>query len=253
MSDQNDVFSEQITQEPTSSNNEEAAPKNEALDAIVAKLAAITREDGTPKYDDIDKALDALKASQDHISVLESDNKSLKAKADEAKKLEEIVQRLGGNMNNEEKPEAKTNVSNGGLSEEAAIELVKKVLQGERQTSVAVNNVKRVNDTLIEKHGDEGARKLVAERAKALNMSLERFKQLSAESPDAALALIGGGTSTPSPSTSSFNLNGKPKEELVVKRPEKSLLSGPGATDKARREYLAQIKANVYKRFNVET
>lgn len=236
------VFEEQEETNPEEK-NEAAKPSD--LDVFVDKLMAITREDGTPKYDSIEKALDALKNSQDHIKSLEADNAELRRQTEVAKQLDEAIKKLGGNMNNEEKPKTETTVDKGGLSEEAAVELVKKVLNEAKQTDAAVNNLRTVNDKLKSKYGEK-ASEVVASKAKELGTTPDKLKQLSIENPNLVLSLFGANTNgSTNPSTSSHSVKSEIKRE-EIKRPEKSLISGVGATDKARKEFMARIKEEVY-------
>lgn len=227
-----------------------AAPQQ--LDIFVDKLMAITDENGRPKYDSIEKALDALSASQAHIKQLEAEQTQLRDEVAKAQTLEEVVKRLGGKVDdNAEKPKVETPPS-GGLSEEQAAELVRKILNGEKQKDSAITNLKSVNDTLVQRFGDK-ASEVVMQKAKELGTTAQQLKELSASNPNMVLALFGGSTSSPSATSSSFNLSGyKPKQE-ELKRPEQSLISGPGATDKKRMDFMAQIRANVYKKYGVET
>ena len=66
-------------------NNNNAA--SEGVDLLVNKLMEIKRPDGTPKYTDPIAALDALKASQEYISTLESENAAYKEKVKEVERI----------------------------------------------------------------------------------------------------------------------------------------------------------------------
>lgn len=227
-------------------------PANPNLDVFVEKLMSITDESGRPKYDSIEKALDALNASQAHIKQLEAEQKTLREQAAQAKTLEDVLKKLDGNNVTEPEKQQAATPPNSGLSEEQAAELVRKVLQGERQTEAAVNNLRTVNDTLTSKFGDK-AKEVVAQKAKELGTTPQQLKELSASNPNMVLALFGGSQNPPSATTTSLNFGSvKPKDE-PVKRPEKSLISGSGATDANRMEHLRKIRENVYKRLGVQT
>lgn len=230
---------------------------NDAANDIVNALMEIKREDGTPKYTDPVEALKALKASQDHIRQIEADNASLREKANKADTLEETLKKLGGNMNNNEKPNPQTE-GEGGRSVEAAEELVAKLLDkklNERDAvNTAVSNVKRVQDTLIKKFGDEDkAVEQIKAKAKALNTTPKALEELAAQNPSLVLELFGSSTATPSPNNSSVNLGGYKPPVDELKPPEKSILSGAGATHKNQMDYFRQIKERTMKRLNVET
>lgn len=227
---------------------------NNAANDIVNALMEIKREDGTPKYTDPVEAIKALQASQNHIRQIEAENASLREKANKADTLEETLKKLGGNMNNE-KPNPLTE-GEGGRSVEAAEELVAKLLEkklNEREAvNTAVSNVKRVQDTLISKFGGEDkAVEQIKAKAKSLGTTPSKLEELAAQNPSLVLELFGSSTATPSPSNGNINLGGykPPVEEL--KAPEKSILSGAGATHKNQMEYFRKIKEATNKRLGV--
>lgn len=239
-----DVFDNTNQDDQSVDKTNNAAPN--PVDVWVEKLVTITREDGTPKYETVEQALDALKVSQEHIARIERENAELAEKTKENETLQETIRRLSGNMNTEEKPQEKTPPSNGGLSVEAAEEIVKKVLNQEKQVNTAVENLKRVNDALIARFGSK-AGEVAQAKAKQLGTTPEKLKALSAENPNLVLELFGTTQSSASPNLSSVSLDRRPNTQVTIERPAKSLLSGPAATDRNRIEHLKRIKEKVYK------
>lgn len=246
-----DIFTDQEQTNSDKNENEEAAP-NAAIDAIVNKLMEIKRPDGTPKYTDIDSALDALKNSQEYIPTLESENATLREQVKEVETLQETIKRLGGNMNNE-KPNPLT-PDEGGRSVEAAEELVRKIvkesLEEDKQVNTAISNVKKVQDVLVTKFGDKATEQINA-KAKALGTTAQALKELSAQNPSLVLELFGSSSTTDRPNHSSVNLSGYKPPEEELKAPEKSLLSGAGATSRNQVDYFNKIKERVNKRLGV--
>lgn len=149
-----------------------------------------------------------------------------------------------------EKPKVETPPS-GGLSEQSAADLVRKLLNEEKQVTAAIQNVTNVQNKLIEQYGEAGAIEALNAKAKELGTTLKKLKELSAENPNMVLALFGGRSSSPSATTSSVNGGAFRPTEPELKRPEKSLISGVGATDKNRAEFMKQIKERVNKRLGV--
>ena len=200
-----DIFNS--TQEETNSENSNDTARQTA-NILVNKLLEIKREDGSPKYENVESALDALKATQDHIKTIEAENAALRAKTAESDQLKETLQRLQEKNVNEEKPSDKTN-TNGGLSEEAVKELVRNQLVEEETNKKAISNIKSVQDVLINKLGTrEKAQEYVVNKAAELGLSPEALKQLSATSPNAALALLGEAVKSPvSSNTSSVRIH----------------------------------------------
>jgi DNA repair exonuclease SbcCD ATPase subunit len=230
---------------------------DKVINVFADKLMSITKEDGTPKYDSLEKALDALKASQEHIPTLENDNKSLRdqiaeltERANKAKELEEIVKRMTTGNTEPEKPEGNNKPDGGGLTEKDAAELVKRLLNEEKQTTVAVQNVKDVNNKLVAKFGDK-ASEVIQAKAKELGTTPAQLKELSATNPAMVLALFGGASSSPAPTSSSIRTDGLKPLQTELKRPEKSILGGIAATDKNQLDFMLKIKEEVYKRNNV--
>lgn len=217
------------------------------LNVFADKLMDIKKDDGSPKYDSLDKALDALKHSQNYIPTLEAENKLLKEKAERAAELEEVVKRLSnGDHNNSGKPDGGTPPV-GGLSEQDAASLVRKILSEDKAVNTAKDNVLSVQSKLVEKYGDK-ASEVLKDKAKELGTTLEQLKNLSATSPAMVLALFGGSTSSPSTTTSSINISSSKPPASTITRPEKSIISGPGATDRNRAELMRKIREDVYKR-----
>lgn len=227
--------------------DENAAPP---VDIWAEKLKTIVREDGTPKYQSVDAALEALTASQNHIAQLEAEAKVLADKARENETLKEQLERLGKKMN-EEKPAVRPD-ANGGLSAEAAKELVQNILKGERETEVAINNIKTVQNSLVSKFGSEkAAQEAVVAKAKELGVSLDKLKQDSATSPNLVLALFGNVKPSPAPNVATINLARPQPTDEQIKRPEKSVLSGRGATDQNQTDLMRQIRESIHKKHGI--
>lgn len=233
-------------------NNENNTAKPNPADVIVNKLMEIKREDGSPKYESLDDALEALKHSQSFIPQLQQENATLRAQAQENETLKQTIERLTQEKQvNEEKPNAPTG-TNGGLSEEAVAALVEQTLTSREQKTVAEKNVNTVRDSLIQKYGsEEKAREYHDNKAKELGLDPAKLAAIAATSPQAALTLLGEVSKTPTPiNTSSVHLNGTPSTE-ELKAPETSLLSGRGATAKAQMDYYKRVKEKVYRDLNV--
>lgn len=256
MSDQN-VFNEQEQPKPEETNSEENNNNTTDVtnvDVFVEKLMEITREDGSPKYETVTDALEALKHSQEHIRKIEEERKTererleyLEAVAKERDTLKETIERLSNNKMTEEKPKSETPTS-GGLSEEKVVELLRNYDAEKSKEAAMVSNLKLVSETLASKYGLEKSKEVVKTKAEELGMTLDELKAFSAEKPKAALALFGEATKKPAtPNTSSTYIPPKSDDTIVIERPEKSLLAGTHATDRNRIEYIRRIKEKVHK------
>lgn len=227
-------------------------------DPFADKLKAIVNEKGEPKYKDTQSALDALKASQDHIKRLEDEAKlrqseisnavAEKARADA---LEEIVQRFSNNS----PPPSKVETPTKEVDETAIVKTLEALLERRDAKTVAQTNVQAVTSALVAKFGDEEKTKAaVAAKAAELGMTPQKLGALSSENPKAVLAWFGvGATPTAAQSTTPSQSPLNPsKPNTGVEMPAYSLISGRGATDKNRKELMAKIKEDTYKRLGVE-
>lgn len=223
------------------------------------KLKEIVNDQGQPKYKDVNAALDALKAAQDHIKQLETEARSREAEtttlreaATKATALEEIVNRLTNNS--QTKPNVET-TTNAGMSEEQIVATLEKLLSTKDAQRVAQSNLDNVQNALVTKFGDK-TKEVVAQKAKELGTTPSELGALSSKNPQLVLTLFGlvAGNNNSNPTVSSTNtpVNPPPQND-ELKRPEVSILSGAGATDKNRKALMAQIKADVYKKLQVET
>jgi SpoU rRNA methylase family enzyme len=245
------IFNEQDTTNLENTNENNTADQN-PVDAIVNKLMDIKREDGSPKYESIDDALEALKHSQTFIPQLQQENADLRAKAQENETLKQTIERLTqGNNMNEEKPNAQTS-TNGGLSEEAVARLVEQTLATREEKSNAEKNVGVVRASLIQKYGsEEKAREYHDNKAKELGLDPAKLAAIAATSPQAALTLLGEVSKTPTPINTSSVLLPHSQSTEELKAPEVSLLSGRGATAKNQIDFYKKVKDKVLRDLNV--
>lgn len=233
------------------------APPNVSSDPFVDKLKTIVNDQGQPKYENTEKALEALVASQAHIKKLEDEAKareqetqSLREKATKADALEEIVQRLTP----AQKPTPVDPPKTVDV-DEAITKKVQDALSAREAANAANANGQTVRNALVAKFGDvDKTREAIAAKAAELGMTVQQLGTMSTQSPKAVLQLFGvtaPSISGATPPTAS-PLNPLIKEE-AIKPPEKSLLSGVGATDQNRKEFMRQIKEKVYKQYEVQT
>lgn len=223
-------------------------------DPIADKLKALVNKDGKPKYDNADKAIDALIHSQAHIERLEAEaadrNRELeetRIKAAQAEALEAVIERLKPNTT----PDRQQTPPSSGLSEEATIKELERIIEKREATKIAQANFDSVNAQLLAKFGSPEAAKLaVANKATELGLTTQELGALSSKSPRAVLAYFGETPRTVQPTTptSSTPLNPVNTDE-PLKPPTKSLLLG--STSKEQKAYMAEIKKEVYKRHGI--
>jgi hypothetical protein len=226
-----------------------------SLDPIADKLKVLVNKDGKPKYENADKAIDALIHSQAHIERLEAEaadrNRELeetRIKAAQAEALEAVIERLKPGT----PPEVKTTPSTNGLSEEATIKELEKIIERREVAKVAQANFDSVNAQLLAKFGSPEAAKIaVAQKAAELGLTTQELGALSSKSPKAVLSYFGETPRTVQPTTPTSTTPLTPINTIEPpKAPKKSLLLG--ATSKEQRAFMAEIKKDVYKKHGIE-
>lgn len=228
-----------------------------SADPINDKLKVLVNKEGKPKYENAEKAIDALIHSQAHIERLEAEaadrNRELeeiRIKAAQAEALEAVIERLKPNA---QAPEQKQTPSSAGLSEEATIAQLEKLIEKRDATKVAQANFDAVNAQLLDKFkSPEAAKAAVAAKATELGITTSDLATLSMKSPKAVLAYFGETPRTIQPTTpSSSTTLSPPNTDEPVKPPVKSVLMG--ATSKEQKAHLLAHKEAVYKRHGIES
>lgn len=253
MSDQ-DIFDKdgnKIVVDPTPP----VAPTTPPANLFADQLTDIKNADGTPKYDSVPKALEALGVSQQHIQTLEAEaansSTELAALREQVAKhdgVEEVIARLAARDADEQVQETpQPNV----VDEEAVLALVRNALNTERTETQAAKNVATVQQAIIAKYGDK-ASEVLAAKAQELGTTLEGLKKLSSENPAIVLALFGGEAPSPNnPVSASMVINPGLPEDTPLERPEKSLLVG--ASSQEQMDFMRKVRDDVYKKHGVET
>lgn len=247
-------MTDNVFDQKTEGNTQVAPPPVTTLDD---KLKSLVNKEGKPKYENAEKAIDALIHSQAHIERLEQEaadrNRELeetRQKAAQAEALEAVIERLKPNS---QAPEQKQTPSSNGLSEEATIAQLEKLIEKRETTKIAQANFDAVNAQLLDKFkSPEAAKAAVAAKAIELGMTTSDLAALSMKSPKAVLSYFGESPRTIQPTTPSSSTQlSPPNTDEPVKRPDKSVLMG--ATSKEQKEHLLAHKNAVYKRHGIET
>lgn len=221
-------------------------------DAFSDKLKEIKNEAGEQKYDSLDKAIEALKHSQEYIPELKSnlsqkdqEIENLKAELQKKAALEEIVEKLTAKQ-----AEQTSNPQASGLDEQAVLNLVQGYSAEQEKAKTLAQNEASVSEALFSQFGDKTP-EIVAEKAKELGLSVNDLKDLSQRSPKAALNLFKVETAQGAKiADSSVRLPMNKQEDYTLEPPEKSLLNGASTKDQV--EYLRKVRENVYKKYDVK-
>ena len=223
--------------------------------AFTHQLSTIKNESGEQKYDNVPKALDALAHSQAYIPELkaQSDAKdveiaALKEQLAKSEAVEDVVARLSTQQAPQEAPQATPQVS--GLDEAGVLNLLQTHTQQQAAATIANANEDSVSLALNNKFGDK-TQEVVANKAAELGMSVQDLQGLSQRSPAAALQLFQvQQAAAPNVTNGSVSIPANVMPDQGLQRPEKSLLFG--ATTKEQMDYMAKVKADVYKKFDVQ-
>lgn len=252
-----DIFDNNDSQ--NNDNKSDELNADDIINVFADKLSSIKNSDGNPKYDSVEKALDALVASQEHIKRLEDEAKARQLELESAKdiatknqELQELLNRMTqGNDTNTGKPDSGNPAPNGGLNEDTAAELVRKILNEDKQKATVSQNLEQVTNKLVAKYGDK-AQEVVATKAQELKTTPKQLQELAAVNPNLVLALFGDSNNSQKTITSTFTIGARPvNTDPEVKVPEKSILSGSGATTRNQMDVMAQIRNKVNKRLDV--
>lgn len=148
-------------------------------DPVTTTLAEIVNERGEQKYNTVEDAIKALKASQEHISTLERENKEYKDKVQEATTMEDILAQLDSTKNSSDD-------NQNNLSMEDVKKLVSQTLEETENIKTAKQNQETVVASLIQVYGDKAEEQYYS-KAEELGLSVEEMDRLAARSPVAVL------------------------------------------------------------------
>lgn len=227
-------------------------------DAFADQLMSITNEDGKPKYKSVDEALNALKHSQNFIPELKNDLEShkeqlrqLQEELNKRESVEDVVKRLTSRQQEADPGKQDDNPQVTGLDEQTAKQLFETMLTEKEQTKQVESNKQTVNTALYEMYGDK-TQEQVKRKAEELGTSPKELGDLASQNPNLVLALFKTGPNKgPKTTTNSVNMHNYSNDSEGLKKPEKSLLGG--STSKQQRDYMSQVKADVYRRYGIES
>jgi hypothetical protein len=180
-----DIFSSATT-EGTTNETQQTQTKESFVDHLVG--------DGK-KFKDIEALAKGKLEADRHISEITKTLDELRAelaKQDYAKNLLEQMSK-GSETGAEQPPPVTTSSSNTENTTQSASDfeaLVEKVITAKEKSKTATQNISVVGEEMQRQYGDKTADVLKA-KSLELNMSLDRLKEIAAESPTAFFQLIG--------------------------------------------------------------
>lgn len=137
------------------------------------------------KYATVEKALEALVHSQEHIARIEAENAEARARADSALSVEQVHETVQELL----KKERETRVS-GTVDEAALSGVLDRALTQREAARVAKENTSAVVGALSGKFGEK-AQEQYEQKAKELGLSVQDLNELAKKSPKAVLAHFG--------------------------------------------------------------
>lgn len=219
------------------------------------KLKAITNEDGTPKYDSVEKAIEALSHSQNYIKQLEVERAKDRELADSFKAQQTRLEELENTFKNlqERKEEAPNTKAAEPADLEAKIaDLVSRSLADRQEAEAKAQNVKTVSDALTEKFGDK-VTEVVNAKAQEYGVTVDRLREMAADTPNIVLSIFNT-TSKTNPTTlnvdSSVRVPLNSEAQLELPKFEKSLMYGPRTNEVV--DAFKLVKDYTNKRLGVE-
>ncbi len=161
-------------------------------------LGEIKNEKGEPKYSTVEDALTALRASQEHISTLESENQMYREQQQSSKAIEDILAQLDSTSN-------KSDDNQSGYKMEDIQNVVEDAIKRREANAAAQGNLKSVKERLTTAYGEK-ANEVYSKKAEDLGLSVEMLDHLAAISPKAVTAYFDSkGSSTTKVVNSSVN------------------------------------------------
>jgi hypothetical protein len=239
MSDPTNVFNENNQSTQTTTNDS-------PLSAFDDQLKQIKNENGEQKYGDLNKALDALKHSQDYIPSLKQELETkdrligeLESKVKASKTIEETLEQL------KTPAQDNTQATPSSLTGEDVQKLLNEALTQREVATIERNNEATVNSSLLQTYGDK-AQEVVSKKAEELGMTVQEIQQLARKNPKLVLSQFQTSTPPKTNSTeSSYRIGLNNPNSVEITPPEKSLLRG--ATTSEQVAYMRKIREKVYK------
>ena len=226
------------------------------VDALATKLFSIKNEHGEPKYASLEKAVEALQHAQEYIPKLKTEKEQFEAEVAKLREeltkratVEEVISRFTSQPSPVETPP--TSEVPKAFDENAVREILQRELSQRDQLTVTQANAKLVATAMTGKYGDK-AKEVIAAKATELGMTTKEMEQFAYSKPQAFLSWFNASApaSTGAPVRSTVHLQDAPPAE-GLKHPGKSMLRGVSSKDQA--AFMAQIKAEVYKKHGIDS
>jgi len=181
------------------------------------------------KYATVEKALEALKFSQDHIAKLEQENAAYKENQTKVKTAEELLEEIKATARPSEPTQSAPQIDEGMIDR-----IVEAKITAKEKAASAKQNVDSVVSRMTKEYGDATkAEEMYISKAKELGLSIAQLNSMAAQSPTAVFSMFGLAKSEQTPAGrthSDVNLesfNQKPSDS----QPPKSIMGGASQKD----------------------
>ena len=179
--DDQTIFNKEPTQEPTST--EDVKQQSDPNAPFANMLESIKTEDGRQKYADVSAALASVPHAQKHISDLEAEAEELRLELAKRQAAEEALQSFKENHQVAATPAEEVDYSK--IADYVQQTLTEKETQATQSQNL--NDVVQHMKTAY----SEKAEEVFYAKAQEVGLSVDQINQLAAQSPAAALKLIG--------------------------------------------------------------
>jgi hypothetical protein len=158
----------------------------ETDDGNQSYVEALVKERGE-QWKDPEVIAKGKREADKHIAELNKQLEELKTQSESGKKIEDLLAKMEEATKSKTTSESDTKTS---VSEDDIQSLVEQTLTKRQQEERYKSNLEQVDSQLAEAFGDE-AGSVVQKKAQELGMSMDKLKEIAAESPNAFLALVG--------------------------------------------------------------
>lgn len=218
MSDQDNAPETQAPQTPE--------PNQEQIDleALARKIAEIKTGDGRQKYESVEKAVESIPHKEEFIEQLKAEVSEERLKREELEKRfgemetkvsieERIAEKIASQKGPEERP------SSVDIDEQKLSELVANIVDSKDTQKKRQLNASKFVDAVASETKDVAA--FIEAKAELIGIGVSTFEDLIAQSPDAALKLVGLNSTAPVKTQPNVNTTGfQARQESVPPVPK---------------------------------
>jgi len=202
----------------------EATPPQIDLDALANKIAQIKTEDGRQKYDSVEKAVESIPHKDEFIDTLKAEVAAERQKREDLEKRfgemetkvsieDRIADKIASQQGQDERPSS-VDFDEQKLGEMVAASVAAMDTQKQRQA-----NASRFVEAVVSETKDVEA--FIKDKAASIGIGVETFQDLIAQSPEAALKLVGVTAQAPVKTKSNVNTQGYAEQPApVTPRPQ---------------------------------